>query len=235
MVVEGANLFMTDGARVVLEKAGVHVFKDASTNKGGVTSSSLEVFAGLALPSDQHKTLLTYDPNHDDSPPEFYSKYAKEILHIITENAKLEFSAIWAANQRDGVLKVDATRRLSAKINAMTDSIHAQFTQMSEDDRNQLMHSVIAKAVPPLMVETLGVAGIVKNVPQNYVHSIVAAWIASRYVYQHGINASEVSFFFFMNSLLGRNKNATDATNGEVKRPLEDGETGNAATRPRRE
>ena len=31
--VEGANLFLSDGARIALENAGVHVFKDASTNK----------------------------------------------------------------------------------------------------------------------------------------------------------------------------------------------------------
>merc|ERR1712048_705435 len=151
----------------------------------------------------------------------------------ITENAKLEFSAIWAANQRDGVLKVDATRRLSAKINAMTDSIHAQFTQMSEEDRTQLMHSVLAKAVPPLMVQRLGIAGIVKNVPQNYVRSIVAAWVASRYVYQHGINASEVSFFFFMNSLLGRDGKVDGVTNARTKRPIEQEENCSSATRQR--
>jgi len=38
MVVEGANLFFSDGVRAALEDAGVHVFRDASTNKGGVTS-----------------------------------------------------------------------------------------------------------------------------------------------------------------------------------------------------
>ena len=36
-------------AREVIEKAGVVVFKDASANKGGVTSSSLEVLAALVL------------------------------------------------------------------------------------------------------------------------------------------------------------------------------------------
>merc|ERR1719218_205901 len=40
-VVEGANLFITDGARDLLQDSGVILFKDASTNKGGVTSSSL--------------------------------------------------------------------------------------------------------------------------------------------------------------------------------------------------
>ena len=48
-IIEGANLFLTQQARLYLEKRGVVVFKDASANKGGVTSSSLEVLAGLGL------------------------------------------------------------------------------------------------------------------------------------------------------------------------------------------
>jgi glutamate dehydrogenase len=42
-IVEGANLFFSEGARKKLEDAGVILFKDSSTNKGGVTSSSFEV------------------------------------------------------------------------------------------------------------------------------------------------------------------------------------------------
>lgn len=45
----GANLFFTQEARLILEKQGVVIIKDASANKGGVTSSSLEVFAALSL------------------------------------------------------------------------------------------------------------------------------------------------------------------------------------------
>lgn len=42
-IVEGANLFFSEGARKKLESSGVILFKDSSTNKGGVTSSSYEV------------------------------------------------------------------------------------------------------------------------------------------------------------------------------------------------
>jgi len=42
-IVEGPNLFCSEGARKKLEDSGVILFKDASTNKGGVTSSSYEV------------------------------------------------------------------------------------------------------------------------------------------------------------------------------------------------
>lgn len=42
-----------------LEKAGVIVFKDASANKGGVTSSSLEVLAALVLTDAEFEAHMT--------------------------------------------------------------------------------------------------------------------------------------------------------------------------------
>ncbi|CAE8609699.1 unnamed protein product [Polarella glacialis] len=202
MVVEGANLFLSDGARRVLETAGVHLFKDACTNKGGVTSSSLEVFAALALPVEQHSALMCYDPKHGGSPPAFYTEYVQQILDIIIENAQQEFRAVWTANQKDGVSKVEATKLISGKITRMQDSIMDTFQKMSESERDHLVRKVLSLAVPPAMIENLGVDGIVKNVPESYITALVSAWIASRFVYKNGINTSEVSFFFFLKSLL---------------------------------
>ena len=48
-IVEGANLFISENARGVLEDEGIVLFKDASANKGGVTSSSFEVMAALGM------------------------------------------------------------------------------------------------------------------------------------------------------------------------------------------
>ena len=53
-IVEGANLYLTQQARLFLEKRKVVLFKDSSANKGGVTSSSLEVLAGLGLSSQEY-------------------------------------------------------------------------------------------------------------------------------------------------------------------------------------
>ena len=61
-IVDGANLYLTDEARLVLENRVVILFKDASTNKGGVTSSSPEVLASLALIAEQHQELLSRKP-----------------------------------------------------------------------------------------------------------------------------------------------------------------------------
>lgn len=203
MVVEGANLFFSDGAREILDKAGCHVFKDASTNKGGVCSSSLEVFAALALPDEEHTELMTYNPEDGAAkPPEFYATYVRQILDVIVENAKQEFGAIWACCRAGSLSKVEATRRLSIKVNRTSDSIQEQLRAgMSQQEREELVRTVLLQTVPPLMLERLGVDGILARVPANYIGSIVGAWIASRFVYRYGIDASDVSFFFFMRSL----------------------------------
>mmetsp|Transcript_18850 Transcript_18850/g.37003 ORF Transcript_18850/g.37003 Transcript_18850/m.37003 type:complete len:1169 (-) Transcript_18850:196-3702(-) len=203
MVVEGANLFFSDAARRALEEGGVHLFKDASTNKGGVTSSSLEVFASLALSSSDHGALMTYNPDSQGDPPEFYQTYVEQVLDNVKENARQEFSAIWACNQKDGTKKTDLTRLLSLKINQMCDTIEDNLTtSMTEEERGRLVRFVLRRAVPPLIIERLGVDGVLDQVPKNYIFAIVGSWIASRFVYRHGIHASEVSFFFFMRSLL---------------------------------
>ncbi|CAA9986250.1 gluatamate dehydrogenase, putative [Plasmodium knowlesi strain H] len=63
-IVEGANVFISDDARKILEAKNVILFKDASTNKGGVISSSLEVLAGLVL-SDQQFIEMMCSPDSD--------------------------------------------------------------------------------------------------------------------------------------------------------------------------
>ena len=63
---------MTNAARDVLQERGVGVFKDASTNKGGVTSSSLEVLAGLAMSEDSFSKNMSVGA--DGIVPEFYEQ-----------------------------------------------------------------------------------------------------------------------------------------------------------------
>jgi len=202
MVVEGANLFFSDGARAALEDAGVHVFRDASTNKGGVTSSSLEVFSALALSIEEHTDLMTYDPSCGADPPDFYRQYVQQILQIITDNAKQEFHAIWKSNSQSGLSKVEATQKISLHINQMQDNIQQHISRISTTERETLVRRVLKLAVPPLIVQHIGIDGIIKRVPENYIHAIVGAWIASRYVYRHGVRGSEVAFFLFMRELL---------------------------------
>lgn len=65
-------MFITNDARRILEKAGVILFKDASTNKGGVTSSSLEVLAALAMTDEEFTEHMMVESMQ--RPPLFYSQ-----------------------------------------------------------------------------------------------------------------------------------------------------------------
>ena len=92
-IIEGANLFITEPARHVLEDAGCILFKDASTNKGGVTSSSLEVLAALSFDDENFKKDMTSD--EDGRFSDFYKTYVDEIIERVEANAKNEFEIIW--------------------------------------------------------------------------------------------------------------------------------------------
>ena len=92
-IIEGANLFITEPARHILEDAGCILFKDASTNKGGVTSSSLEVLAALSFEDSSFKENMCSDI--DGRFPPFYQDYVNEIIERVESNAKNEFEILW--------------------------------------------------------------------------------------------------------------------------------------------
>ena len=212
-VVEGANLFFTDDARKILEASGVHLFKDASANKGGVTSSSMEVLAALSMDSNEHDQLLTI-PAGSTEPPEFYKDYVRVIGAVIRRNARLEFKAIWAANQKTGQSKVELTKILSQKINSLSDYISDVL-----DMNSPLARKILRRALPNILLSQCGFESIIKRVPQNYLRAVAATWVASRYIYKNGVEASEFTFYQFMRSVELSDDNAPNSTDDEVSSP----------------
>jgi len=77
-IIEGANLFITEPARQYLIDRGCVLFKDASTNKGGVTSSSLEVLAALSYEDAEFAEHMAADG--DGRFPQVYKDYVDEII-----------------------------------------------------------------------------------------------------------------------------------------------------------
>lgn len=69
---EGANLFISENVRPKLQEHGIFTFKDASTNKGGVTSSSMEVFAALGVDEKDFNDNLRIQM--DGTVPELYKQ-----------------------------------------------------------------------------------------------------------------------------------------------------------------
>lgn len=212
-IVEGANLFFTDDARKVMETAGVHLFKDASANKGGVTSSSMEVLAALSMDATEHDILLTIPPGASE-PPAFYKEYVRVIGAVIRRNARLEFKAIWKANQKSGISKAELTKILSQKINSLADYISEVI-----DMNSALAEKILRRALPNILVNQCSFDRIIARVPQNYLRAVAATWVASRYIYKNGIEASEFSFYQFMRAVEVADDAAPNSTDDEVNSP----------------
>lgn len=194
VIIEGANLFITQPARLRLEERGVILYKDASANKGGVTSSSLEVLASLALSDDEYERLMCV---RDGVIPPFRQKYIGQILDIIRENARLEFEVIWRENASRGIPRSVLSDLISEKINAIKDAVAA--SDLWRD--RTLFKNVTYCCLPRVLVEEIGLTKLLKRIPMSYLRALFASELASRYVYKHGLEANEVDFYRFLKEM----------------------------------
>ncbi len=191
VIVEGANLFVTQDARMALEEAGVILYKDASANKGGVTSSSLEVLAALSLPDDvfaKNMAVLS------GQVPAFYNEYVKEIKTRIANDAYAEFDCIWREHNRTGLARFLLTDKVSNKINSLNHFVNVSNLW----DNAVLRRVVLAEAIPRKLQDLVGLDTILSQAPESYIRAIFCAYLSSRYVYKYGIDANEFAFFEFM-------------------------------------
>ncbi|KAJ3329151.1 NAD-dependent glutamate dehydrogenase [Blyttiomyces sp. JEL0837] len=191
-VVEGANLFFTQEARLKLEKSGVVIFKDASANKGGVTSSSLEVLAALAFTDEEfaeHMQVPVGKPA-----PAFYTEYIKAVHHIIEKNAELEFEILWKEAERTARAKSLLSDQLSLGIVKLNEEL--QNTTLW--DNVPLRMIVLREAFPKLLLDKLGLETLLKRVPESYVKAIFGSYLASRFIYKYGTEPSQFAFFEYL-------------------------------------
>ena len=161
-IVEGANLFITQEAKLRLEKAGCIIYKDASANKGGVTSSSLEVLASLSF--DDNGFVENMCHRDDGTAPEFYGQYVKEVQETIKRNAALEFEAIWREHQQTGIARSILSDTLSVAITKLDEEL--QNTELWKNE--QLKRSVLADALPSLLQKKIGLDIIMQRVSSKY-------------------------------------------------------------------
>jgi len=195
IIVEGANLFLTQDARNILEEAGVILYRDASANKGGVTSSSYEVLASLAMTEAQHCEHMQV--KDEDNPPQFYLNYVKNIQEAIEFNASREFEAIWRENERTGIPRSILTDTLSEKINKLNDQIEnsALYENM------HLRLNIFKRVIPLTLQQLIPLEEIINRLPENYARAIFSAYLASSFVYRFGLQPSEFAFFEFVEEM----------------------------------
>ncbi|KAF8631018.1 hypothetical protein AX15_002629 [Amanita polypyramis BW_CC] len=195
-IVEGANLFFTQQARLHLEKRKVILFKDSSANKGGVTSSSLEVLAGLALSTQEYVDLMVFK---DGKPTEFYQSYVKNIQAIITENAAAEFHCIWKEHSR---LQGSKPRTIiSDDLSSKLGNLQAELENSDLFDDEPSRKGVMSRAIPKTLLDKIGLETVLERLPVSYQRALFSSYVASHFIYKHGVNASSVDFFHFARHL----------------------------------
>ncbi len=195
IIVEGANLFITEEARLRLEENGVIIIKDASANKGGVTSSSLEVFAALALSDDEFDAHMRVK---DGKAPGFMESYVDEVIKIIKYNARTEFELLWSENRQKGIPFTHLTNMVSRKINDLTDAIFNSDLLAN----TKLKRKVVKEYTPKPLVDIVGIENILKRVPENYLNAIVSTKLATSFVYTYGIDSNEIDFYIYLRNFI---------------------------------
>ncbi|KAG8789909.1 NAD-dependent glutamate dehydrogenase [Serendipita sp. 401] len=195
-IIEGANLFMTQQARLYLEKRGIVVFKDASANKGGVTSSSLEVLAGLGLSDQEYLDLMVFK---DGKPSSFYQAYVKEIQAKIVDNAALEYSCIWKEHSRPGSSKPRTI--ISDELSSTLNNLQAELESSDLFNDVASRRGVLNRAIPQTLVKQVGLDVLMKRLPEPYQRALFSSWVAAHFIYKYGVGGSNVDFFNFARTL----------------------------------
>lgn len=199
-IVEGANLFIAQPAKVALESHGCILFKDASANKGGVTSSSLEVLASLSLKDDDFVNKFIGDGADSGQISILYNSYVVEVQSRIQHNAEQEFHQLWKLNRTTGIPISDLSNSLSATINKLNDDLVLSEELWLNDLvlRNYLL---LQKIIPNLLIDVAGPEMILQNIPESYLKVMLSSYLSSTYVYRFGIDVNIGKFLEFIGEL----------------------------------
>ncbi|NLZ62971.1 MAG: amino acid dehydrogenase, partial [Lentisphaerae bacterium] len=162
-IVEGANAYITPGARLKIQQNGVWVVKDASANKCGVITSSYEIISGLMLDEDEFKTHKR--------------ELISQIMEILQQRASQEAEWLYSHFQTTGVFLTDLTEKLSRSINAAKVEISAFLARNPHFISNELLLSHLPALFKQRFPER------VQRLPLEYRQAIVAVELACRLVY----------------------------------------------------
>lgn len=174
-IVEGANLYLTPGARRILEKLGVLIMKDSSCNKGGVICSSFEVLAGLCM---SEKAFI-----------EQKTEYVKEVLEIIGKAALHEANLLLTTYKKTGDSPSGISDKISEQINFYKYQLldFLESSPLPKDESNPL-NQYLFRYCPPLLRQKYKKE--ILGMPDIHKKAIIACYLASRLVYSRGLEWS---------------------------------------------
>ncbi|EDO16952.1 hypothetical protein Kpol_1041p10 [Vanderwaltozyma polyspora DSM 70294] len=196
-IVEGANLFIAKSASVALEKHGCILFKDMSVNKGGVTSSSLEVLASLSLNDNDFVNKFI---GHSTDRTQLYKDYVVEVQKRIMENAELEFHQLWNLRNSTNSPTTKLSITLSQTINKLNDDL-IDSNELWNNDLVLRDYLLLNKIIPKLLIDIAGPENILENIPVPYLKALISSYLSSSFVYKFGIDVDIGKFLEYIGDL----------------------------------
>ena len=173
LIVEGANLFLTAGAREKLHEKGCVIVKDSSANKCGVICSSFEIIASMLLEEDEFVAIK--------------DELVVDVLKELRVKAKVEADLMFREYKLNPAFPLPlVSGKISNAINRSTDAVAAYLEKMDDDQLNQLM-PIIKASLPKKLMDT-AFDRWSTHVPRPYTIMQLSCIIASEIVYREGID-----------------------------------------------
>lgn len=174
IIIEGANLYLTAGARRELEKLGALIIRDSSANKTGVICSSFEVLAGLSLGDEaffENKDILV-----------------KEILERLRFLAYQEANLMIEEHRTQGTFLTDISAKISERINLFTDQLlsYLETIALPKDPNDPLIQCYLNYALPFLKDQYQ--EALLQQIPELHKKAIIACHVGAELVYQKGLH-----------------------------------------------
>ena len=171
LIVEGANLFVTDEARQLLfDEAGVIIVKDSSANKAGVITSSYEICAAM---------LITEEEFFQNKP-----QIVSEVKAKLHEYARMEAELLFREFENYGGSLPHLSKVVSKSVNAVKDALTVALETMSAEDKEKMLP--LFRAHLPKTIADMSFDKVHERVPEQYITNAVSSCLASKLVYKEG-------------------------------------------------
>ncbi len=173
VIVEGANLFITPEARLLLSQQGVIIINDSSANKCGVICSSYEIIASMLLSETEFLQIK--------------NRFINEILIKLRELAAVEARILFHEHRHKPSISLpELSVRLSRVIDRATDAITRAITGLERND-HKLIYQLVQENLPAVLTDVVG-DELFERVPSAYLNRAIASVLASHIVYREGLD-----------------------------------------------
>jgi len=178
LIVEGANIFITNEARQSLfDHSKVLLVKDSSANKCGVITSSFEICASMLVDEAEFLSIK--------------EELVEDVLKRLRELAGLEAQLLFREYRNYPGSLPHFSERISHCINRTCAAIRASLADLERgSELYQKLLLFFLEHLPPKLAEVAG-DRVSERIPVDYLRSAFASILASKLLYREGIHFLE--------------------------------------------